>query len=105
MRQIPGLAGQVFSALGKNGVNIKAIAQGSSERNISCVIEKRHETKALRALHDAFFLSDLKTVHLFMAGPGMIGSKVLELLHQQETYLKKRYRLHFRLVGVARSQR
>lgn len=103
MRQIPGLAGQVFSALGRNGINIRAIAQGSSERNISSVIEKRHEAKALRVLHDAFFLGELKTVPLFLAGPGMIGSKVLEMLHQQLDYLKKKYRLDFRLVGISRS--
>lgn len=104
MRQIPGLAGQVFSALGRNGINIRAIAQGSSERNISSVIERKHEKKALRVLHDAFFLGDLKTINLYLAGPGMIGSRVLEMLHQQQDYLKSKYKLQFRLIGVARSK-
>lgn len=103
MRHIPGLAGSVFSALGRNGVNIRAIAQGSSERNISSVIETKHVAKALRVLHDAFFLSDVKTVHLFLAGPGLIGKTVLSLLQSQEAYLLKKYRIQFKLVGIAKS--
>lgn len=103
MRHIPGLAGRVFSALGRNGINIRAIAQGSSERNISCVIDQKQEAKALRVLHDAFFLSDVKTIHLFLAGPGLIGKTVLDLLQSQQEYLLKKYRLQFRLTGLARS--
>jgi aspartokinase/homoserine dehydrogenase 1 len=103
MRHIPGLAGRVFSALGRNGINIRAIAQGSSERNISSVIEKKHVAKALRVLHDAFFLSDVKTIHLFLAGPGLIGKTVLSLLKSQEDYLLRKYRIQFKLVGLAKS--
>jgi len=105
MRHIPGLAGRVFSALGRNGVNIRAIAQGSSERNISSVIEHKHVAKALRVLHDAFFLSDVKTVHLFLAGPGLIGKTVLSLLKTQEAYLLKKYQIQFKLVGIAKSSK
>lgn len=105
MRHIPGLAGRVFSALGRNGVNIRAIAQGSSERNISSVIEHKHVAKALRVLHDAFFLSDVKTIHLFLAGPGLIGKTVLSLLKSQESYLLKKYQIQFKLVGIAKSSK
>ena len=73
MRYRPGIAGRLFQALGKNGINAIAIAQGSSELNISVVINHSDESKALNALHEAFFLSDTHELHLFMVGVGLIG--------------------------------
>lgn len=86
MQKTPGIAGRVFQALGKNGINIAAIAQGSSELNISVVISKKDEAKALNALHESFFLSKTKSLHLFLVGPGLIGKTFLTQLknHQQK---------------------
>ena len=82
MRYQPGISGRLFDALGKNGVNAVAIAQGSSERNISVVIPSKDESKALSALHDAFFLSDFKEVHLFIVGVGLIGGTLVETIER-----------------------
>ena len=70
MRFQPGISGRVFTALGKNGVNVIATAQGSSERNISVVIKKEDEAKALVSVHDVFFLSDYYVLNLYMVGVG-----------------------------------
>jgi aspartokinase/homoserine dehydrogenase 1 len=79
MRQRPGIAGAIFSALGQRGVNVIAIAQGSSELNISLVVAREDETRALNAIHDAFFTRRPSEVNVFLAGPGLVGSA---LLHQ-----------------------
>jgi aspartokinase/homoserine dehydrogenase 1 len=105
MRYRPGIAGRLFNALGKNGVNVVAIAQGSSELNISVVVHQEDETKALNALHDSFFLSDVKELHLFMVGVGLIGKTLLEQVRQQAEFLRDRKGLDLRLVGLANSRR
>ena len=105
MRQTPGIAGRVFQRLGDNGINIVAIAQGSSELNISVVIDKKNEAKALNVLHDAFFLSGLKTVNLYLVGMGLIGSMFLDMLSAQQQILKEQYAIDLRLVGVANSKK
>ncbi|WP_040397519.1 aspartate kinase, partial [Cesiribacter andamanensis] len=73
MKQARGLAGKLFSALGRSGVNIIAIAQGSSELNISLVIRQEDLRKALNSVHDSLFLSPVKTLHVFCCGTGTIG--------------------------------
>jgi len=95
----------MFGALGKNGVNIVAIAQGSSERNISTVIQQTDVSKALNALHDAFFLSDEKTVHLFLVGTGLIGSTLIKQVKEQFQKLSDQNKLEVKLVGVANSKK
>jgi len=105
MRYRPGIAGRLFEALGKNGVNVIAIAQGSSELNISVVVRQQDETKALNALHDAFFLSDVKVLHLFMVGVGLIGSTLIEQILRQATYLREKQSLEVRVVGMANSRK
>ncbi|MGA1464295.1 MAG: bifunctional aspartate kinase/homoserine dehydrogenase I, partial [Balneolaceae bacterium] len=105
MRQTPGIAARVFSALGRNGINIRAIAQGSSERNISFVLEQRQERKALNTLHDAFFLGGVKRVHLFLIGVGLIGRRLLELLDEQADFLYKDHQIALSLNGVANSKK
>lgn len=105
MRQIPGIAGRVFSALGRNGINIVAIAQGSSERNISFVVSKKDESKAMNALHDAFFLAGVKTMNLFLIGVGLIGSTLLELFYNQLDTLYSDYLIRIKLRGVANSKK
>jgi bifunctional aspartokinase / homoserine dehydrogenase 1 len=105
MRYRPGVAGHLFQALGANGINIVAIAQGSSELNVTIVISAQDETKALNAIHEAFFLSDTKTIHLFVVGVGLIGSTLLRQIGQQAAYLRDHRRLEIRIAGLANSKK
>ena len=105
MRFRPGIAGRMFQALGKNGINIHAIAQGSSELNISVVVPKADENKALNALHEAFFLSDTKQLHLYIMGTGLIGSTLLEQIRRQSIFLKNERSLEIKVVGLANSRK
>jgi len=105
MRKTPGIAGKVFQALGRNGINIVAIAQGSSELNISMVISKQEETKALNVLHEAFFLSRLKSINLFLIGTGLIGSALLRQIKNQHEYFSNEYNFDIRVVALANSQK
>ena len=103
MRHTRGLAGKLFQALGKNGINVVAIAQGSSELNISAVIESNDESKALNALHDTFFLSNQKTIHLFVVGLGLVGKALLQQILAQKEAFEARH-LRFELMGIANSK-
>lgn len=105
MRYLPGVAGRLFSALGKNGINVVAIAQGSSELNVSVVVSVADETKALNAIHEAFFLSDTKTLHLFMVGTGLIGSTLLKQMELQAGFLKEKRKLEIKIAGLANSRK
>jgi len=105
MRQKPGISGRIFQSLGKNGINVVAIAQGSSERNISIVVDRRNETKTLNTLHDAFFLANVKTVNLFLVGVGLIGGKLLELIQNQAQKLLEDYHLELKLTGISNSKK
>jgi bifunctional aspartokinase / homoserine dehydrogenase 1 len=105
MKSHTGIAGRMFSALGKNGVNIRAIAQGSSERNISTVIALGDVTKAVNVLHEAFFETTYKQVNVFIAGAGNVGSKLLAQLNQQLDFLKTSNRLVIKVVGLANSKK
>jgi bifunctional aspartokinase / homoserine dehydrogenase 1 len=105
MKSHTGIAGRMFSTLGKNGVNIRAIAQGSSERNISAVIALSDVAKSVNILHEAFFETSYKQVHLFIAGAGNVGSKLLAQIQQQITFLKSSQRLNIKVVGLANSKK
>jgi aspartokinase/homoserine dehydrogenase 1 len=105
MRYVPGVAGKMLTALGNNGINAIAIAQGSSELNISVVINKENEAKALNALHEAFFLSDTKVIHLFMVGVGLIGGTLLEQLRQQAPFLREKRSLEIKVVALANTKK
>ncbi len=105
MKSHTGIAGKMFSAMGKNGVNIRAIAQGSSERNISSVIASGDVNKAVNVLHEAFFETTYKQVHLFIAGAGNVGGKLLAQLNKQLEYLKSSNRLNIKVVGIANSKK
>jgi len=104
MRKTPGISGKIFGTLGKSGVNVIAIAQGSSELNISIVIPASDESKALTAVHDAFFLSDAKTINLFVIGIGTVGSTLLKQIKEQKDYCYKELHLDFKLTGIANSK-
>ncbi len=99
-----GISGRMFSSLGKNGINIIAIAQGSSELNISTVIQKSHLSKALNALHNSYFLGESTTLNLFILGPGLIGGTLLKQIEQQKSALQKKISLHLKVIGIANSQ-
>ncbi|TXB62888.1 bifunctional aspartate kinase/homoserine dehydrogenase I [Phaeodactylibacter luteus] len=105
MRYQPGISGRLFQALGKNGINAVAIAQGSSELNVSVVINRSDEAKALNALHESFFLSDTKELHLFMIGVGLIGSTLINQIRAQAGYLKETRGLEIKVVGMANSRK
>ena len=105
MRYRPGISGRLFQAMGKNGINAVAIAQGSSELNVSVVINKSDESKALNALHESFFLSDTKALHLFMVGVGLIGSTLIKQINRQADFLKKHQSLELKIVGLANSKK
>jgi bifunctional aspartokinase / homoserine dehydrogenase 1 len=105
MRYRPGIAGAIFQALGANGINISAIAQGSSELNVSIVVPAADETKAINAIHDAFFLSDARTVHVFMVGVGLIGGTLLKQIAAQHAFLLNKRKIDIKVVGLANSRK
>jgi len=105
MKNHPGISGKMFGALGRNGVNVRAIAQGSSERNISAVIYNSDVKKAINVLHEEFFETSYKQVNLFVAGVGNVGSRLLAQLQKQKKYLFDHLRLQVRVVGLANSKK
>jgi aspartokinase/homoserine dehydrogenase 1 len=105
MKHSPGTSGRMFTALGKNGVNVMAIAQGSSERNISAVIRQADVAKALNALHEAFFLSDRKLLNVFIVGTGLIGKALLTMIDDQFNKLATENLLEVNVVATANSKK
>ncbi|NVO18126.1 MAG: bifunctional aspartate kinase/homoserine dehydrogenase I [Bacteroidetes bacterium] len=105
MKNHPGISGKMFGALGRNSVNIRAIAQGSSEKNISAVISTADVAKAINVLHEEFFETAYKQVNLFIVGLGNVGSRFMEQLRLQQAFLLENMRLQLRIVGIANSRR
>ena len=105
MKNYQGLSGQMFSALGRNNVNVRAIAQGSSEKNISAVINKYDAKKALNTLHEQFFEEKTKQLNLFITGVGNVGERLLAQLQQQKKFLKDNLKLNIRIIGIANSRK
>jgi aspartokinase/homoserine dehydrogenase 1 len=105
MKNTPGISATLFKSLGRNGINVIATAQGSSELNISVVIRNDNLKKALNAIHDGFFLSKYKELHLFIAGTGFVGTSLINQLQKQlETLLKEHY-LNINLLGIINSRK
>ncbi len=98
-----GVAAKVFAALGQAGVNVRAIAQGASERNISVVIDGRGSARALRAVHAAFYLS-AHTVSIGLIGPGLVGGALLEQIASQMQRLARDFKLDLRVRAIAGSK-
>ncbi len=105
MKHSPGTSGRMFSGLGKNGINVIAIAQGSSERNISAVVRQVDIAKALNALHESFFLSDHKVLNIFLVGTGLIGNALINMMKDQFLKLAKDNLLEVNVVAVANSKK
>ena len=105
MRNQVRVSGQMFNVLGKNGVSIKAIAQGSSERNISAVIHKNDLNKALNVLHESFFQFVTRRINLFIIGTGNVGKAFIDQLAKQFSFLEKSHQLNIKIIGVANSRK
>ena len=105
MKNHSGISGKMFATLGRNGVNIRAIAQGSSERNISAVLSTRDARKAVNVLHETFFQTSYKQVNLFIAGVGNVGNKLMNQLQLQQPYLEEKLQLQLRVTGLANSKK
>jgi aspartokinase/homoserine dehydrogenase 1 len=104
MAGTPGVSAKLFTALGRSGVNVRVIAQGASERNISVVVKAEAATRALRAAHSAFYLSP-HTVSIGLIGAGVVGGVFLDQLAAQTARLNERFNLNFRVRGIATSKR
>ncbi|MDR0494463.1 MAG: bifunctional aspartate kinase/homoserine dehydrogenase I [Treponema sp.] len=101
MKSHSGIAGKFFHALGRNGVNVAAIAQGSSELNISAVISEQDQAKALNAVHEAFFYATRRTVNLFLMGTGLIGGTLLEQIAAHQKTLADKDQIRINLIGAS----
>ncbi|SEQ40440.1 aspartate kinase [Hyunsoonleella jejuensis] len=104
MKNHQGISGKMFSSLGKNNINIRAIAQGASERNISIVIEEGDVKKALNTLHETFFESITKQLNVFITGVGNVGERLVEQIKQQKKYLKENLKINLRVAGLSNSR-
>lgn len=104
MVETRGVAATFFAALARAGVNVRAIAQGSSERNISVVIDRDQSTRALRAAHAGFYLSD-QTISLGIIGAGLVGATFLSQLEAQAETLRRESRVDLRVRGILNSKR
>lgn len=104
MKNHQGLSGRMFSSLGKNNINIRAIAQGASERNISAVIDRKDVKKALNTLHETFFEDATVQLNLFVMGVGNVGEKFIDQIQAQNQYLKDNLRINVRIAGLANSR-
>ncbi len=104
MAGLPGTAGRFFKTLGNAGINVRAIAQGASERNISAVITAKDMTRALRAVHGSFYLS-AKTVSIGLLGPGSVGSVLLDQMAAATERLRDDFSLDLRVRAIGSSQR
>ena len=105
MKRTPGMSGRLFAALGRNGINVRAIAQGSSEYNISVIIGKEDLAKALNAVHDAFFAELKKTLHVFNIGTGNIGATLFKQLKDQHDFLLDKNDIEIKVVGISNSRK
>lgn len=105
MKSHPGISGKMFGALGRNGINVRAIAQGSSEKNISAVLSANDVKKAINVLHEAFFETTYKQLNIFIAGAGNVGGKLIQQIRQQFSYLKEQLKLQIQVVGIVNSKK
>ncbi|REC47982.1 bifunctional aspartate kinase/homoserine dehydrogenase I [Chryseobacterium pennipullorum] len=105
MKSRSGVSAKMFGCLGNNGINIRAIAQGSSERNISIVISENDTKKAVNVLHEEFFESEVKQVHLYICGTGNVGTKLIQQIYAQNPYLREHLFVNIRISGLSNSRK
>lgn len=105
MKNHQGISGKMFSSLGKNNINIRAIAQGASEKNISAVILDSDVKKALNTLHEQFFEAKTKQLNVFITGVGNVGERLVEQIKEQKKYLKDNLKINLRVTGLSNSRK
>ncbi|MDR3705776.1 MAG: bifunctional aspartate kinase/homoserine dehydrogenase I [Paludibacteraceae bacterium] len=105
MKRIPGISGKLFGMLGRNGINVIAIAQGASETNISFVTDSKSLRKALNIIHESFFLTDYQELNIFLVGTGTVGGGLLDQIKQQQPKLMAQNRLKLKVVGIAEEKK
>lgn len=105
MKNHQGISGKMFSSLGKNNINVRAIAQGASERNISAVIAEKDVKKALNALHESFFEQKTKQLNVFITGVGNVGERLILQINQQRKFLKDQLHINLRVIGLSNSRK
>lgn len=105
MKHSKGVAGKLFTILGRNGIGVLACAQGSSVHNISMIVERHYLRKALNVIHDSFFLSEYQELNLFLCGIGTVGGKLIEQIASQRERLMRERHLKINIVGIARSKK
>ena len=105
MKQHAGIAGKLFTTLGRNGISVIALAQGAAESNISFIVERRQLRKSLNVIHDSFFLSEYQELNLFLCGTGTVGGRLIDQIAQQRDRLMQTRGLKINIVGIARSKR
>lgn len=105
MQHASGVSGKLFSALGRAGVNIAAIAQGSSELNISVVVKREELKRSLNVIHDAMFISAYKTIHLYIVGIGNIGKELIQQMQLANERLKTTHHIYLQLAGISNSRK
>jgi aspartokinase/homoserine dehydrogenase 1 len=105
MKNTPGISANLFSSLGRNGISAIATAQGSSELNISVVIKKESLKKALNVIHEGFFLSHYKELHLYVIGLGTVGNILLSQIKNQQKKLLEEHKLKINIIGISNSKK
>ena len=103
MKQHAGIAGKLFTTLGRNGISVIALAQGAAESNISFIVERRQLRKSLNVIHDNFFLSEYQELNLFVCGIGTVGGRLIAQIARQREQLMRSRGLKINIVGIARS--
>lgn len=104
MRNVPGIAGKLFTTLGRSGISVVACAQGASETNISFVVNEKMLRKTMNVLHDSFFLSDNQVLNVFVCGVGTVGGQLLNQIYSQRETLLAEHHLQLNVVGIANSK-
>ena len=105
MKHTPGMSGRLFHSLGRNGINVRAIAQGSSEYNISVIISAADLSKAVNAVHDAFFTNLKRTLNIFCLGTGNIGKTLFNQLKEQMPFLAENNDLQVKVIGISNTRK
>ena len=105
MKSKKGISGKLLNALGQNNINIRAIAQGASERNISIIIDENNTKKALNSLHETFFEDNLKDIHLFITGVGNVGGFLIDQIKNQKNFIAKNLKLNLKVIGISNSRK
>ena len=103
LKYAKGIAGKLFTILGRNGIGVLACAQGSSDYNISLVVEQKYLRKSLNVIHDSFFLSEYQELNLFICGIGTVGGSLIGQIRSQRERLMRERNLKLNIVGIARS--